>query len=154
MNRKQKEDYFVIILAVSLFILGLLFATFCGTAKAEQMCTYSFNQEDAQKIFLNTERLQYCEQYATSLNTVISEQDEKINLLEQANDKLFKAVEAQEQAIEGLKKIIIVKDEQKELIEKKAAKDIKEAKRTGFIWGFGGGVITTFLTVLVGIILL
>ena len=152
MNNKIEKHFLII--AVVLLSIAILGMAFCGKANAETMCTYTFPQTDAQRIVVVTEKLQWCEGYATSLNTVISEQDEKINLLEQANDKLFKAVEAQEQAIEGLKKIIIVKDEQKELIEKKAAKDIKEAKRTGFIWGFGGGVITTFLTVLVGIILL
>ena len=154
MVNKDKNENRIIILAASLLILGVLFMSFCDKARAEEMCTYSFNQEDVQKILLATEKLQYCESYATSLNTVIAGQDEKIALIESANDKLLKALEAQEQATDSLKKVVALKDEQKELIEKKAAKDVKDAKRTGFIWGFGSGAITTFITALIGIILL
>lgn len=154
MTNNDKNENRIIIIAASLLILGVLFLSFCDKARAEEMCSYSFNQEDAQKIILTTEKLQYCEQYATSLNTVIMNQDEKIALIESANDKLLKALEAQEQATESLKKIVTLKDEQRELIEKKAAKDIKNAKRTGFVWGFGGGVITTFIVTLIGMVML
>ena len=154
MENKDREENRIILVAVSLIILGLLSMAFCGKANAEEMCVYSFNQEDAQKIVLATERLQYCEQYATSLNTVIASQDEKIALLEDANGKLTKALEAQEQATDTLKKVITVKDEQRELIEKKAEKDIKNAKHTGFVWGLGTGVLGTFITALVALIVL
>lgn len=150
-NRIERHFLIIAVVLISLAILGM---AFCGKVNAEEMCTYTFTQSDAQRIVVVTEKLQYCEGYATSLNTVIAEQDTKIELLEQLADRLERANSANEQAVEGLKKVNNLKDEQAKLLEKQHQKELKESKRKGFVWGLGTGVIGTLGLILLGIFLI
>jgi len=151
-NLKNRKDTLFLIVAVGILSMAILCMCFCGRANAE-MCTYSFPESDAQRIVVVTEQLQWCEGYATSLNFVIAEQDEKIALLEQLSDRLEKANNANLQAIDGLKKVNSLKDEQAKLLERQHQKELKESKRTGFIWGTATGVIGTFGMILLVILL-
>ena len=147
----------IIIIAMAVFFY-FAFESVCGkNAHADgEMCTYTFSEEEAKDILINAEKVQHWSKYIATLEDIIREQDKKIDLLQQAGDKLMKANEALEQANASLNQAIKIKDEQMVMKEKHYQEEIKKAK-PGFFeklgYGVVGAVVGSILTI-VGLVAL
>lgn len=153
---KNKKDLIVILVAAGILALGVLLSVMCQPAKAENMCTYTFNQEQTNTITISLDELQECRGMATSLNAIVEKQDEKISDLTLANEKYKEAMEAQKTTITTLQKISEEKESIRALEKTQCDKKIEEAKpklKDKATW-FSGGVLTTILTAVIAILAL
>jgi hypothetical protein len=153
---QNRKDVIVVMVAAGLLAIGLFLSSLCTPVKAEDICTYTFSQEQTSTITMCMEELQQCRGLATSLNAITEKQDEKISDLTMANTKYKEAVDAQDKAIEALKQVSLEKDNLRTMEKQQCDKKIEEAKpklKDKAVW-FSAGVLTTIITAVVAILAL
>ena len=126
----------ILITFLSLFILVSL-------AKAEGICSYTFDEEQAKRIVVLYDQLNQCRGLATSEGFLIDEFDNKILLLEDSQKMLNEAIANCEKANDTLKEITEFNKQEQKLRMEKCLKDIEEAKpklKDKFTWFGTGGL--------------
>ena len=127
------------------FLISLIIALIIvQQTHAAGMCEYTFKGEDTNTIIITFEKLQQCEALVKDQESLVKEQDKRIELMGTVNTKLNQALDAQEKANEVLKQIIALKDQQAEMKDQQCREEMKKAKsgffRDAGIFAIGAGV--------------
>jgi len=113
---------------VGLFLILCFLLLLVCTAKAEGICSYTFNEQEAKDIVMLYDQLNQCRGLATSEGFLVDEFNNKILLMDEVQKNLESAILNCEKASEALKRIVEAQKAEQSLRMEKCLKDIEAVK--------------------------